>query len=159
VVGLERGVRGYSVRPRISAASSDSCARASGGRGPVRERLNGLLPGPGAGRNGWTGFAPGADLPAERDPATGFLASANEYRPGPGAPAGYEWPPPLRHRRITEALAADPAFGPGDAMALQNDRYDPASELLLPLIDGLDPAGRGDGAAGAPAVLAAWAGP
>ncbi|MFW5415616.1 penicillin acylase family protein [Nocardiopsis sp. CNT-189] len=144
----------------LYADASGSIALAAGGRVPVREGFDGLLPVPGDGRYEWSGFAPGSELPAERDPAAGFLASANEYRPGPGAPAGYEWPPPLRHQRITEALAADPAFGPGDAMTLQNDRYDPVSGLLLPFLEGLGPHGRGDGAgAGAAlAVLEAWDG-
>ena len=80
---------------------------------PVRPNWDGTLPVPGDGRYEWAGFYDMDALPAEVNPARGWIATANEMNLPPGFPDDRvitrDWPAPFRSERIAEVLG--PATG------------------------------------------------
>jgi penicillin G amidase len=80
----------------------------STGLAPLRKSFNGLLPVPGTGGYEWNGFIPNAELPHSLNPATGFIATANQKMIPDHYPyaVGFEWAPPVRFQRIEEVLGA-----------------------------------------------------
>ena len=75
---------------------------------PIRHNWDGLLPVPGDGRYEWDGFLDADRLPVERDPARGWVATANAEN----LPRGY----PYRRRKIGSSGGALPvAAHPGGA--------------------------------------------
>jgi penicillin amidase len=117
---------------------------AAAGRTPVRPNWDGLTPVPGDGRYEWQGFLGDDRLPAVRNPAEGFFATANEMNV-PAEPAypraarrlGFEWSDRTRSTRIREVLSATPKGTLADSMALQVDTVSPQARrgqaLLAPL--------------------------
>ncbi|HEY8572346.1 penicillin acylase family protein [Phenylobacterium sp.] len=93
------------------------------GRTPVRPNWDGLMPVPGDGRYEWAGFVEDGGLPASRNPAKGFFATANEMNIPAGytRPLGFEWADRTRSTRIHEVLSALPKSTLADSMALQTD--------------------------------------
>ena len=76
---------------------------------PIRHNWDGLLPVPGDGRYEWDGFLDADRLPVERDPARGWVATANAENLPRGYPyrrrkIGFEWAAPFRLRRIQAVL-------------------------------------------------------
>lgn len=92
---------------------------------PRRPNHDGLLPVPGDGRYEWNGFYSGDDLPRTINPASGWVATANEMN----VPAshqklglGYDaWADPYRAQRIAEVLNGKPKLTFEDSLKLQND--------------------------------------
>ncbi|HXE61618.1 MAG TPA: penicillin acylase family protein [Gemmatimonadaceae bacterium] len=75
----------------------------------------------------WTGEWPLAKYPAARNPAQGFLASANQQPVDPRMDSTYlgaDWPDPWRAIRINELLRADSLATVAD---MRNDQTDPGS--------------------------------
>jgi penicillin amidase len=114
------------------------------------------MPVPGDGRYEWKGFMADGGLPASRNPAAGFFATANAMN----LPAdwkgmvGYEWADPTRTIRIHEVLGAQPKGTLADSMALQTDATSAQSRRGVALLKGLsstDPA-----VARALGLLTAW---
>jgi len=102
---------------------------------PRRRNWDGTLPVPGDGRYEWDGFIDADELPRARNPACGFIASANEMRLPAEAPAdlhlGYEWFSRLRRERIDEVLASHCAHTIAGSNALQNDALSLLARQLL----------------------------
>ncbi|WP_374470047.1 penicillin acylase family protein [Phenylobacterium sp.] len=131
------------------------------GRTPVRPNWDGLMPVPGDGRYEWNGFLADGGLPAVRNPAEGFFATANEMNV-PAEPAypraarklGFEWADRTRATRIQDVLAATPKATLADSMALQTDDVSAQARrgqaLLAPLASDNPEVGR------ALALLKAW---
>ena len=119
------------------------------GRLPVRKNLfaDGLFPAPGwSGAYDWTGTLPFDQLPQTADPASGWLATANNKIVADGYPhfiAG-RWYDDDRYRRIAEMLQAQPTFGSEDFETMQRDTLsEPLHNLIrewLPLVKDADPA-------------------
>jgi penicillin amidase len=99
----------------------------STGLAPLRTNFSGLLPVPANRGYEWRGFVPNGALPHSYNPATGFIATANQRTipDGYAYVVGYEWAPPTRFDRIHEVL--DQARSSGhkltvsDMQALQLD--------------------------------------
>ncbi|MGO9804560.1 MAG: penicillin acylase family protein [Steroidobacteraceae bacterium] len=99
----------------------------STGLAPLRTNFTGLLPVPANRGYEWRGFVANSALPHSYNPATGFIATANQRTIPDAYPyaVGYEWAPPTRFDRIREVLEA--ARGAGhklsvaDMQALQLD--------------------------------------
>lgn len=130
---------GTPVVNMVYADTGGDIAWAVGGRVPRRPNWDGLLPVPGDGRFEWAGFRPATELPAQRNPAAGWFASANEYNlpaagPWVAQPLGLEWPSRARHDRLSEVLAAQPRSGVEDAMRLQNDLLSVPARRLQALL-------------------------
>ena len=101
---------------------------------------SGLLPVPGDGRYEWTGFVPVAQLPQSYNPATGYIATANDnilrYMPASYAtPISYEFPhPSYRAERLHEVLRDSARFTVQDFERLQHDDLSLLARRLVPLM-------------------------
>lgn len=104
---------------------------------PIRRNWSGVLPVPGDGRYEWDGFLPIEALPSERNPARGFIATANNYL----LPADYPykdllhltWADAFRASRISEVLGSGRMFSVGEMTRLQNDDLSIVARVLVPL--------------------------
>lgn len=113
-------------------------------RTPIRPNWDGLTPVPGDGRYEWSGFLGDGGLPAVKNPAKGYFATANamnipaepEY-PRTARKLGFEWADPSRADRIHEVLDRLSKSTLADSMALQTDSVSPQARrgvaLLQPL--------------------------
>ena len=101
-----------------------------------RRNWSGLLPVPGDGRFEWRGFVPVAELPHAYNPATGFIATANNniLPPGYRTPIAYDWSSPFRVSRIREVLSSRNDFTVADFQALQHDDLSVLARRLVPLL-------------------------
>jgi penicillin amidase len=111
---------------------------AAAGFFPDRKGYDGLTPVLEA--SAWTGLHSPDKLPVIRNPARGWLGSANEFNLPPGSlPTAFEWAGPARMDRITKVLESKPRISLADSMALQNDDHSElardAVALLKPLPD------------------------
>jgi penicillin amidase len=92
---------------------------------PVRPNWDGTLPVPGDGRYEWAGFYDMDALPAEVNPARGWIATANQMNLPPGFPdervITRDWPPPFRSQRIAQVLGPATQSTVADMVRLQGD--------------------------------------
>jgi len=127
---------------------------------PVRPNWDGTLPVPGDGRYEWAGFYDMDELPAEVNPARGWIATANEMNLPPGFPGDRvitrDWPAPFRSERIAEVLGPATGRTVADMVRLQGDFVSLPARRMVRALAGLrwtDPA-----AARAARLLAGWDG-
>lgn len=110
----------------------------SPGRVPLRapeNDLGGRAPAPGwDARYDWLGFVPADETPRRRDPAIGWIATANQRITEPGYPhhLTHEWALPYRQQRIEQALESRPKHSLQQLAALQMDTRSLAMARLLP---------------------------
>jgi penicillin amidase len=105
-----------------------------------RRAWSGLLPVPADARHEWQGFVPVSGLPQLYNPATGYIATANDnilryvpwtYR----TPISYEFPhPSYRAERLHEVLADSAGFTIRDFERLQNDDVSLFARMLAPVL-------------------------
>jgi penicillin G amidase len=159
----------------VYADESGTIGWKAAGLTPVRPNWDGTLPVPGDGRYEWAGFYDMDALPAEVDPARGWIATANEMNLPPGFPDDRiitrDWPAPFRSERIAEILGpatgatvADMVHLQGDYVSLPARRVlralagqrwtDPAAERAARLLAGWDGTLAADSAAAA--VFQVW---
>jgi penicillin amidase len=104
------------------------------GQVPVRARANAWVPVPGwTGAHEWRGAIPFEALPAVRDPATGWVATANSKVTGPEYPhdLGIDHGSDFRTRRLAERLRGLGRATVADMAHIHADRVSlPARELL-----------------------------
>jgi penicillin G amidase len=113
------------------------------GRFPVRYEQEGkfILDAEDLGLN-WFAWIPQAHNPHVRNPARGFVSSANQSSAGPEYPyyLGWEYANYARGHRINEVLAADSHATPETMRALQNDVVGVNARDLLPTLLAIPPA-------------------
>jgi len=99
-----------------------------------KRRWSGLLPVPGDGRYEWSGFVPTTQLPQAYNPASGFIATANNniLPRGYTTPISYDWSPAYRVSRIREVLERRNDFGIADFQQLQHDDLSILARKLVP---------------------------
>jgi penicillin amidase len=137
---FKAGQEAWGVPPLnlVFADAGGDIGWSAAGLTPVRPNWDGLLPVPGDGRYEWAGMMPQTQLPAVRNPARGFVATANQMNLPPDYPAGhatsYEWADRSRITRIEEVLAATPRATLADSMALQTDSHDALSRRAIALL-------------------------
>ena len=111
------------------------------GIAPVRQNFSGLVPVPGDGRYEWDGYLPILDKPHDTNPATGFIATANqnvtpeEYQYWHAV--GYSWSDPYRGNRVTEVLNTEALLTMEQMQALQTDNLSLPARILVPLLQNL----------------------
>jgi len=102
---------------------------------PVRPNWDGLAPVPGDGRYEWRGMLDPSLLPSIKNPARGWIATANEMNLGADYPAdrkvGYEWADRSRIDEIEHVLGSKPKLGLLDMMRLQTDVHSPLAARTL----------------------------
>ncbi len=167
----------------VYADESGTIGWKAAGLTPVRPNWDGTLPVPGDGRYEWAGFYHMDALPAEVNPARGWIATANEMNLPPGFPDDRvitrDWPAPFRAERIAEVLGPATGSTVADMVRLQGDYVslparrivralagrrwtDPAAERAARMLAGWDGTLAADSAAGrrvpgvVPAAPASW---
>lgn len=117
----------------------------SPGRVPLRgadHDLAGQVPAPGwDARYDWNGWIPAEQTPRERDPARGWIATANQRITPPGYPhhLTYDWTLPYRQQRIEQRLAEREKHTLADLGAIQADTRSLAAVKLLPWLKKAQP--------------------
>jgi penicillin amidase len=105
-----------------------------------RRSWSGLLPVAGDGRYEWSGFVPTAQLPQLYNPASGYVATANDnilrYMPASyRTPISYEFPhPSYRAERLHEVLRDSGGFTVQDFERLQHDDLSLLARRLVPVM-------------------------
>jgi penicillin amidase len=128
---------------QVYADTTGKIAWFAAGKSPIRPNWDGLLPVPGDGRYEWQGFHPFSVLPQTIDPASGFVATANEMNMPEGYPAediklGFEWAEHSRSDRIHDVLHGQTAHSLADSMALQTDDVSIPAQRLTKLLEGFN---------------------
>lgn len=116
----------------LYADTENNIGMISAGAIPLRGQGNGELPLPGENsRNDWRGYIPFNELPVSRNPASGFIVSANNEVSNHTYPhfISHDWAPSARAQRITRLLddkiaASENRITHEDMIAIQRDTYD-----------------------------------
>jgi len=104
---------------------------------PIRAKGQGLVPVPGwTGENEWVGFIPFEEMPSAFNPATHFIATANNKIVDEDYPhfISHDWHPSYRERRIVQMLTAKERLTIHDFMAMQADVYSLWAAEVLPYV-------------------------
>jgi penicillin amidase len=120
------------------------------GQIPVRARANAWLPVPGwDGAHEWTGAIPFEEMPALRDPATGWIATANSRIVDADYPhyLGLDYAPDFRTRRLVARLQDLRGATVADMAAIHADRVSIPARSLVELAGRIEPLDAGSRAA------------
>lgn len=139
---LREAARVFHAPPQniVYADAAGEIGFVAAGRVPVRRPENttrGLVPAPGWQRESdWDGYIPFDELPAQRNPASGRIVTANQKITPADYPRwlGAEWVEPFRAQRIEQMLAEGTAYGVDDFARMQLDVESGPAELLLPIL-------------------------
>jgi penicillin amidase len=104
------------------------------GQVPKRAAANAWLPVPGwTGEHEWQGMIPFDEMPAVRNPATGFVASANARITGPEYShyIGLDFAPDSRTRRVVERLRSLERASVADMASVHADRVSLPARALI----------------------------
>ncbi|KAA5540333.1 penicillin acylase family protein [Adhaeribacter rhizoryzae] len=84
----------------------------------------------------WQGWIPAAQNPHVKNPARGFVSSANQFSAGPDYPyyINWEFAPADRGIRINQRLAAMQKISPDSMRGLQNDNFNINAQTVLPTL-------------------------
>ena len=110
------------------------------GRVPVRAMANAWLPAPGwDGAHEWQGDVPFAEMPVLRDPAAGFIATANARVTGPEYPhyIGIDFAGDSRTRRLVARLAGIEGATAADMAAIHADRVSIPARDFVAILGGI----------------------
>lgn len=82
----------------------------------------------------WQGYIPFEQNPTVKNPAEGYVSSANQFSAGPKYPyyLGWHFAPPYRGMRINQRLAAMHHATADSLRMLQNDNHNLMAERMLP---------------------------
>lgn len=122
----------------VVADRAGHIAMVAAGRVPLRRAdhdLKGLVPAPGwEARYDWQGYLDPSLTPRERDPARGWIATANQRIHAADYPhfITSEWTLPYRQQRIEELLEARPRHDMNSLAAIHADITSLAARKLLP---------------------------
>ncbi len=112
------------------------------GIAPLRRNFSGMLPVPGDGRYEWDGYLPIVEKPNAYNPASGFIATANQnvtpedYNEWDAI--GFSWSDPYRGERVNEVLSAGKKLTMEDMKALQTDYLSIPARTLVPVLSKLE---------------------
>ncbi len=109
---------------------------------PIRPMANAWLPVPGwDGAHEWQGTVPFEAMPVVRDPATGFVATANSRVTGADYPyyIGLDFAPDFRTRRLVDRLRGLRGATVADMAAIHRDRVSIPAREFVELLRGLGP--------------------
>ena len=110
------------------------------GQVPLRSMANAWVPVPGwTGAHEWRGMIPFEEMPALRDPETGFVATANSRITGADYPhyIGLDYTPDFRTRRLVDRLDSLDKSTADDMAAIHADRVSLPARDLVGLLAGL----------------------
>lgn len=143
-------MKGWGAPPenQVAADTDGNIGWFPGGRTPIRENWDGLLPVPGDGQYEWDGYLHQSNLPREVNPDRGWVATANQFNLPDDyqiddPPIGFDnWAPPYRYNRIEEVLAEISEESPhslDDSTDLQTDFLSIPSRITTEALSETDP--------------------
>ncbi|HEY2824784.1 MAG TPA: penicillin acylase family protein, partial [Gemmatimonadales bacterium] len=148
------------IQNGLVADRAGSIAIRATGDYPVRPGADGELIRDGAvSASDWNGYLPLAREPFAKDPAQGYLASANQQPVDPAVDRDYlgaNWPAPFRALRINQLLRGDSAVTPDDMARFQTDPGSPRADLFVPAFLAAGTASKDSLAREAARLLAQW---
>jgi penicillin amidase len=112
------------------------------GRVPVRSAYNGWLPVPGwSGEHEWSGYIPFEEMPRALNPATHWIATANNKIAGDEYPHYLSSDPGMgyRYERIAELIRPLHGATADDSAAMQADRLSVCAREFVPLLLAVEP--------------------
>ena len=116
------------------------------GIAPLRTNFSGMVPVPGNGDYEWEGYLPIVEKPHSVNPASGFIATANQnvtpedYTRWDAI--GYSWSDPFRGDRVEEVLTEGRELDMAAMKTLQTDYVALPARRLLPYLENLSLKGR-----------------
>lgn len=140
----------------VIADTQGNIAIQGSGRTPIRAAGDGRTPVPGwSGDYEWTGAIPYDEMPFAVNPATGYLASANNSVVPADYPylIGSDYAAPYRIERIIELIESKAKLSPDDFAAMHADTHPIPSDSIVPLLNGIALDGAAQRAA---EMLLAW---
>lgn len=108
----------------------------TGGRIPIRKERGPTLPSPGwTDEYDWKGFVPFESNPHILNPASGFIAAANNEIVDPSYPyhLSNHYEPPWRAMRLNQILSAQERFSVGEMERMQMDLFSVHARDLVPV--------------------------
>lgn len=133
-----KALSGYLDPPQnfLFADKSGEIAIRPNGGFPLRGSQNGKTLSDGSKRaNNWRGYIPFDERPEHRNPARGFVSSANQVTTGPNYPYTYHGGfDEYRGRRINRSLARERTMNQRKMKELQLDDYSLLAEELVPIL-------------------------
>ncbi len=126
----------------VFASKTGDIAIKANGKYPLKRKQQGrfVLDGSNS-QNGWQGFIPHSHVPQIKNPARGFVASANQHSTDPTYPYYYNANDfdDFRARYLVRSLSEMDSITPEDMMALQNSNFSiHAAEALPALLAQID---------------------
>ena len=156
----------FDVPPQnlLGADRSGSIAIRSTGKFPLRPgNVGGRIMDGSTSRSDWTGFWPVERMPTGRDPAQGYLASANHQPLDPAVDSTYlgaDWSEPWRALRINQLLRDGTTWTPEAIARLQTDPGSARADFFVPFFlaaaDRLNPDGGDRELGNAARMLSEW---
>jgi penicillin amidase len=136
---LEDAMRPWTepVNNLVIADVDGTIAYRTRGRIPIRPMANAWLPVPGwDGAHEWAGVIPFEEMPAVRDPDSGFLVTANSRVTGPGYPhyIGLDFTADFRTRRLVERVGSLRRATGTDMAAIHADRVSLPARECVPML-------------------------
>ncbi len=134
---------------QVYAAPDGTFGWRPGGLMPIRPNWDGTMPVPGDGRYEWAGFYDADQLPAERNPGRGWVATANEMNlpsdyPNAERTVTYDWYHRYRYDRIAQVLNTADGFTVHDCVQLQTDTVNVAAQEVQHALRSWHPTGAAD---------------
>ncbi len=140
-IDYRRALEGWGAPPtnHVVADVEGNIGWATAGMVPRRGKGDGLLPVPGDGSHEWDGFLAAAEKPNLFNPASGWVATANQFNLPEDFDwrrhrTNFEWPDPARHQVITRALKAKRRHSFADMRALQTSFQALPAERVVALL-------------------------
>jgi penicillin amidase len=139
-------IKNYKVPAQnfIYADSSGTIGYALAGKIPLRRDKNGFLPYSGwEGKGDWIGELPFEKMPKQANPASGFIATANNKMTAQsrGVYFGNAWEPDSRIQRITQLLSEKKMLAIEDFKRMHTDVQSyHAKKMLAPILSALEKA-------------------
>lgn len=112
------------------------------GIAPLRRNFSGMVPVPGDGRYEWDGYLPIVDKPNAFNPASGFIATANQnvtpedYTEWDAI--GFSWSDSFRGDRVNDVLSSGKKLTMEDMKSLQTDYLSIPARTLVPMLKSLN---------------------
>ena len=144
----------------VFASNDGTIAYKANGKIPIRKKGDGLLPVPGWDPDyEWQGFIPFDELPKVENPASGFVATANNKVVSDDYPyhISNHWAQPYRYMRISEFLEGKNELTLSDMENLQMDQKNLHAQEFVPILIGdLENGSLSEGEKEAIQVLKEW---
>ncbi len=121
----------------VYADTAGNIGYRTGGKVPIRPAAQALLPADGrTSKSDWQGYIPFGSMPHTLNPASGYIASANNAIEGRSFPyhLSHLLEPPWRAQRLNDVLAGLEGVTVEEMQRLQQDVFSPLARDIVPML-------------------------